>query len=208
MNYKNERSEVASFMRRLYNRKLTTASGGNISLRVSGKYLLITPSQVDKGRLKWDEVAIAGFNGENFTPDLPLSMETKMHLEIYRKCAGVAAIVHAHPVTASAFTTTRKKINCNLLGEARALLKEPVMAPYALMGTHELAHFVSEAACHSNVVLMANHGVLTTGQSLLQAFDRLEVLEAAAKTTLIAQLIGGQQEIPPSALEQIDSLFA
>ena len=83
--YKSERKEVARFMRRLYKHGLTTTSGGNISLRLSDDIILITPSATDKGRMKWKEVGIMNIFGENLTPDLKPSIETEMHLSIYRK---------------------------------------------------------------------------------------------------------------------------
>ena len=93
--YKSKRKEVARFMRRLYKHGLTTTSGGNISLRLSDEFILITPSATDKGRMKWKEVAIINIFGENLTPHLKPSIETEMHLSIYRKKNEVLAIVHA-----------------------------------------------------------------------------------------------------------------
>lgn len=206
--YKEERKEVAYFMRRLYKQKLTTTSGGNISLKIDNDIILITPSQIDKGRLNWKQIAITNIFGKNKTPDLPLSMETAMHVSIYNRRQGVNAVVHAHPAIASSFAVTKREINCRLLGEARAVLGTPVVAPYALMGTEKLAVIVSEASMNSEVVLMANHGVLTTGVSLLQAFDRIEVLEAAAKTTLITELMKEKRELKPNDLNDIDMLFS
>lgn len=206
--FKEERREVAYFMRRLYKQKLTTTSGGNISLKIDNDNILITPSQLDKGRLNRKQIAITNIHGKNKTPELPLSMETGMHISIYKRRPEVNAIVHAHPAIASSFAVTRREINCRLLGEARAVIGTPVVAPYALMGTEELADIVSKASLKSEVVLMANHGVLTTGVSLLQAFDRIEVLEAAAKTTLITELLSEKRELNPNDLNDIDMLFS
>ena len=72
--YKKERKEVARFMRRLYKQGLTTTSGGNISLRLPGDIVLITPSATDKGRTKWKEVGIMNLLGENLTPSLKPSI--------------------------------------------------------------------------------------------------------------------------------------
>ncbi len=83
--YKAERKEVAHFMRRLYKHALTTTSGGNISFRLSDELILITPTATDKGRMKWKEVGIVTISGENLTPDLKPSIETAMHLAIYKK---------------------------------------------------------------------------------------------------------------------------
>ena len=206
-NYKKERREVAFFMKRLYKQGLTTTSGGNISVRISEDIILLTPSSTDKGRMKWKEIGIMSILGENHTPDLKPSMESEMHLSIYRKMKDVKAVIHAHPVFASSFTAMKAEIRTDLTAEAYAILGEPVKVPYALMGTEELAKLVSEAALNSGVLLLENHGVLTTGESLLQAFDRIEVLENAAKLTLIAELTGKKSPLTRSRIFEIKRLF-
>ena len=131
-------------MRRLYKHGLTTTSGGNISLRISDDIIVITPSATDKGRMRWKEVGLMNIFGENLTPELKPSIESEMHLSIYKKKKEIKAIVHAHPVFASAFTAMKSKINTTLTAEARAILGDPVLVPYALMGTADLASVVAE----------------------------------------------------------------
>jgi len=206
-NYKAERKDVARFMRRLYRHGLTTTSGGNISLKVSDNTILITPSATDKGRMKWKEVGIMSILGENLTPDLKPSIESALHLGIYRKNNEVSAIVHAHPVFASSFTAMKWTINTSLTAEARAICGEPKFVPYELMGSSELADATAENASEADVMLLENHGILTTGKTLLSAFDKLEVLENAAKMTLIVEMTGKKKSLSPSRLRQLDKLF-
>ena len=148
-NYKTERKEVALFMRRLYRQGLTTTSGGNISLKISDDIIVITPSATDKGRMRWKEVGIMTLAGENLTPELKPSIENEMHLSIYRKKKEISAIVHAHPLFASAFTAMKCTINTDLTAEAKAICGDPCFVPYALMGTRELASVASE--CYSEI---------------------------------------------------------
>lgn len=202
-----EREEVAYFMRRLYQQKLTTTSGGNVSLRIDDKNILITPSQLDKARLKADQIGIVDIERNNKTPHLKLSMETGMHLAVFKARKDAKAIVHAHPVAASTFAVCNKEINCKLMGEARYVLGNPRKAKYALMGTEKLAEVIAETAKITNVILLENHGILAIGKNLLEAFDRLEVLEAAAKTTLITEILGSKNELNPSQLKEIDALL-
>lgn len=205
--YKAERKEVARFMRRLYRQGLTTTSGGNISLKVSEEIILITPSATDKGRMKWKEVGIMSIIGENLTPDLKPSIESALHLGIYKKNCEVLAIVHAHPVFASSFTAMKCDINTSLTAEARAICGEPKFVPYALMGSPELAEVTAENSAESDVLLLENHGILTTGKTLLSAFDKLEVLENAAKMTLIVGLSGKKRTLSTARLRELDKLF-
>ncbi len=204
--FKKERIEVAYFMRRLYKMGLTTTSGGNIS-RLFNNHILVTPSTLDKGRLKAKHIAILTIDGKNLTPEIKPTSEMDMHIEIYKKNNRAKAIVHAHPVTASAFACTKNDINTELMAEHHAILGTPLRAMYATMGTKELAKIVSEISIMSNTILMDNHGVLATGETLLQAFDRIEVLENAAKLTLITEIIKGKKTIPDSELKLLGKMI-
>jgi L-fuculose-phosphate aldolase len=205
--YKKERKEVARFMRRLYRQGLTTTSGGNISLKISDDLILITPSATDKGRMRWNEVGIMTIFGENLTSELKPSIESEMHLSIYRKKKDVSAIVHAHPLFASAYTAMKCRINTDLTAEARAICGDPCFVPYALMGTKELASLAAENIAKADILLLENHGILTTGSSLLQAFDKLEVLENAAKMTLIVEMTGKKKPLSRSKIQELEKLF-
>lgn len=203
----NIKQDVAYFMRRLYRKGLTTSLGGNISCKIDNDKFAITPSQTDKGRMKADELGIVNLKGENLTPVVKLSMETKMHLYIYQKRPDIKAIVHAHPPFSSFFAASEKKINCKLLGEARALLGEPSYAKYALMGSEELAQIVSDSALTSNLVILKNHGILTVGDSLITALDRIEVAEVAARLSILCNIHGNIQELTAVQLAEIDALM-
>ena len=178
--------EIAYFMCRLYKCGLTTTSGGNISARCGDK-VLITPSSTDKGRMTADQIGILDMDcniiGKSFKP----TIESRMHLEIYKRCPDVQAVVHAHPVYASAFAASKRRISTRYLAEALVVLGEVAYAPYACQGTEKLALIVGDAAENADCIVMQNHGVIALGKTLLQAFDRLEVLENAAKTTFICQ---------------------
>ena len=203
-----QKQAVADCMNRLYAQGLTTTSGGNISLRVSDDLILLTPSATDKGNMRVEQIAEIGLDGTNHTPQLKPSIETSMHLEIYKCHPQVQAIVHAHPPCATTFTALRKPINVRLVAEAYAIIGEPVIAPYALMGTPELADSVAGSFKKNTLcILMENHGVLCTGDTLLQAFDRIEVLENAAKITLYAAQLGGATELNNDQCRDIDIMM-
>lgn len=201
------RNEVACFMRRLYNQRLTTCSGGNISFRADSSHIVITPSSLDKGLITAEQIGILSLDGRNQTPELKPSIETEMHLSIYRRRKDVQAIVHAHPPLSSSFAATGKMINTRLLAESWMVLGAPRVAPYALMGTQALAESVASTLDGCNVILMENHGALTVGKSLLQAFDRMEVLEAAARITLTTQTLGLVRELTAAQLAAIDAMM-
>lgn len=187
--YMEERKQVAYFMRRLYQQFLTTTSGGNISCRTKDGNIAITASQSDKCNQCEETVGILTPDGKNLTPELKLTIESGMHLAIYAKRPDVSAIVHAHPVTATFFCTTDVPLNMHLTAEAYAVVGDVIRIPYALMGTPELAHIVADNMKNCDCGLMENHGVIAVGKNLLDAFDKMELLENAAKQTLWSQSI-------------------
>lgn len=182
-------AEIAYFMRRLYRQGLTTTSGGNISAR-DGETIWITPGGTDKGRLQTGEIGrLRLSDGQAPDPAFHPTCEADMHLALYRARPDLQAIVHAHPVTASAFAAANCPISNRLLSEAYVVLGDIGRVSYQKFGSPELAAAVAAAAANSDVLLLGNHGALALGQTLLQAFDRLEVLENAARTTLICEFL-------------------
>jgi L-fuculose-phosphate aldolase len=157
--------------------------------------------------MKWKEVCIMSVKGENLTPELKPSIENALHINVYKKNKDISAIVHAHPVFASSFTAMNAEINTSLTAEARAICGVPRVVPYALMGTHKLAEIVARNSTEADVMLLENHGIITTGSSLLQAFDKLEVLENAARMTFITEIAGKKRSLGKAKILQIDKLF-
>jgi len=208
MKYRKERKQVAATMRRLYDQGLTTCSGGNISLRIDNDHFLITPSALDKGSITYRQIALFTFSGKNLTPELKPSIETDMHRKILIARKDIQTVVHAHPKHASFLSATKShRIRTDLLAEARFLLKEPAFAPYALMGTSGLGDIAAAALKNDMVALiLENHGILTIGKTLLQAFDRIEVLEAAAEMTMMSKLVDDLSPLDNHRLKGIDTI--
>lgn len=202
-----EREAVANYMKRLYDRHLTTASGGNISLRVDDEHFVITPSALDKGHLTPDLIAIVRFDGTNLTPELPLSIETEMHRLCLLKRPDRNAVVHAHPTTVCSFAAAMPcTINTAISAEAYFIVGDVVNVPYQLMGTPALAKAVSESVKDHEVVLMENHGALALGHDLLRAFDCMELLERAAKMTLNCMQIKNSKSLTEAQKSEINAL--
>lgn len=207
MEYQSEREELAYFMRRLYERGLTTTSGGNLSWLLTPDRVLVTPAAQDKARTQAADILVLDRAGNLVAGRLRPTSETSMHLAIYEARPDVRAVVHAHPVTASAFTAAATPIDCRLLGESYALAGDPLLVPYARTGTLELARLVGEAARRADSLLLRHHGITTVGDSLLRAFDRLELLEAAARMTLICRRLDGVCRLNEEQCRELDLLM-
>ena len=180
-----QRSEVAYYMRRLYKRGLTSCSGGNVSCRLPGDLVLITPASLDKGELEANQVVLVDTTGENLSPEVKPTIELALHLEVYRNRPDVKAIAHAHPPFATSFACMEADIEVGLTPEGVMAVGEIARAEYHPAGTPEVAVATAEALRTANVALMRNHGVTAVGPTLFKAFDRMEVTEIAAKMTWI-----------------------
>ena len=203
-----ERVAVADFMKRLYDRQLTTASGGNISLRVSDDEFCITPSSLDKGSLTAESIAVVKFDGTNLSPELKLSIESEMHRQILLKRPDLRAVVHAHPVFASAFATAQPCVlDSRLIAETYFILGEIVNVPYFIMGSKELADAVSEAVVHNTAVLLENHGALCAAKDLLHAFDGIDLMERLAQMTILRRFIDNSHIMTESQCKEITDVF-
>ena len=184
--FKTEREEVALIMRKLYARGLTTISGGNVSLRLNAELFCISASAIDKSTLEAKNVAVVGLDGTNHTPNLALSIESEMHRRLLLARPDINAVTHSHPLFCSVFSASEGpcQINTKLTAETYFFVKDVVNVPYALMGTEGLAEAVEAYGKNYDVMLMQNHGAIALGQTLLQAFDKLDLLERAAEMTL------------------------
>jgi len=198
--------EVARYMRRLYKKGLTTITGGNVSYRQDNK-IYITATKVEKGNIKANQIAEVTINGENLSPEINISMETAMHLKIYQNRPDANSIIHAHPPFITAFSCSDKELDTTITGESFYVCGRVARSGYALMGTNQLAILAAEASLKSNVILLDNHGIIAIGRSLLEAYDRIEVLENTAKINLLTKFIGDRNVLPNSDLKIISAMF-
>jgi L-fuculose-phosphate aldolase len=204
--FQNERKIVADYMNRLYDRQLTTASGGNISLRIDDEKFCITPSSLDKGNLTPDLIAVVKFDGTNLTPHLPLSIETEMHRMVLEARPDMQAVVHAHPTYASAYSTVQPNIiDTKLTAEAYCVIGEIVNVPYKMMGTKGLAEAVAHEIKTHKVLLMENHGAIAVGKTMLDAFDCLELLEKSAMITYITRDLPESHSLSKAQIAELDN---
>jgi len=196
-------------MRRLYERGLTTTSGGNISLRVTDRDILYTPSKLDKAVLGKEHIGVLRMDGVNLTPELKPTVEMGMHLAVYTARPDARAIVHAHPLTVSAFSAAEVRIDTRLVAEAYAIVGRPGLVDYEPFGSEALAKSVAGAIAvpGRNCLVLANHGALAVGESLIEAFDRIEVLEAAARITLMVRVLGTARPLDAAQMAALDSLM-
>jgi L-fuculose-phosphate aldolase len=183
------RDEILQAMERIYRYRMTTTSGGNLSIRETNGDVWITPARVDKGSLDRADVVLVRADG-SVEGKHPPSSELPLHQAIYKARPEVQGIVHAHPVALVAFSLTHRVPNTRLFHQAWQVCGEPGFAPYALPGTAALGESVAGAfAKGHDCVILENHGVVTAGETLQQAFRRFETFEFTGKTIIKARLL-------------------
>ncbi|MDE6281202.1 MAG: class II aldolase/adducin family protein [Oscillospiraceae bacterium] len=201
--YEQIREEICQVCRLLYDRGYVVSNDGNVSVRVAPDRILITPSGVGKGRMTPEMLVLCDLQGNILDGERHPSSESKMHLMVYRERDNVMSVVHAHPPISTAFAICRRPLKERYLSEMVAGLGEIPVTEFAMLSTNEVPESVRPFVHSHNAVLLANHGALAWGPTLLAAFDRLETVEQTAKVYYYVSQLGGGVEI---TREQADTL--
>jgi len=184
------RDEIVQTMERIYRYRMTTTSGGNLSVRDENGDLWITPTRVDKGSLGREDIIRVKADGASEGPHRP-SSEFPFHQAICRARPDIGAILHAHPVALVAFSICRQVPDTTLFPQASHVCGKVGYAPYALPGSAQLGRQIAEVFAQGyHCVMLENHGVVIGGADLPDAFQRFETLEFTAKTFIKASLLG------------------
>jgi L-fuculose-phosphate aldolase len=193
---------MALCCRQLAARGLIAGRDGNLSVRIGPQRVLVTPSGQIKALLTAADMVEVNLAGKPRSRGRrkPTS-ELDLHLRILRHRPDVRAIVHAHPPTATGFAVAGQEIPDNLLPELMFVVGPVPLVPYGSSGTPELGErvvpFLDDTRC--NALLLANHGAVTMGTTLDEAWIRMESLEHSARIIAAAQRIGQPQPLRPDA---------
>jgi L-fuculose-phosphate aldolase len=197
------RGALVETCRRLHARDLIGAGEGNVSVRLGSDRFLVTPSGANKGYLAPEDLVVVDAAGAVLEGTGRASTELRMHLAAYAARPDVAAIVHAHPITAVALTVAGVPPPNDLVPEAAVTLGELAVAPFATPGTDEVPASLAPLFARHDVILLARHGALALGRTLVEAFDRMETLERVARIALVARLAGRCEPLPAEAVAKV-----
>jgi L-fuculose-phosphate aldolase len=191
---------------------LVVGTAGNLSLRLkdpSGRELLaITPSGRYYDSLGVDDIVVVDFTGERVEGELRASIETVMHIAVYKARKKVNAIVHAHPVFCSAIAVAGLEIPAIIDEQVTYIGGEIKVAQYALPGTPELAKNAVSGLGPRNAVILANHGALSVGRDMREALTMCELVEEMAKIYVRALSLGKVNPLPAEVIELEKAFFA
>jgi len=202
-----EREEIVLFGRKLIASKLTTGSGGNLSIynRQLG-YIAIKPTGVDYFEMQPEDVVVINPAGETVDGSLKPSSEVSLHLGLLKARPEINAVVHTHQVYATTLACLNWEIPAVHYLVGFSGNKVP-LAPYATYGTKELAENVIRSIGQYNVCLMANHGIVTVGNNLATAFAAAEEIELVARLYYQARCIGEPVILPDEEMAVVTNKF-
>jgi L-fuculose-phosphate aldolase len=200
------REQIVEVGRRLYARGYTASNDGNISVRLDGRRLLMTPKSVCKGFMTADMMVVTDLDGKKLAGDRDPSSEMQMHLEVYRQRSDANAVVHAHPPTATGFAVAGIPLDRAVLAEVVTTLGSVPIADYATPSTKELPEAVRKYVRAHDGMLLANHGALTLGTDLFSAYYKMETIEHFAKISLVARLLGGERLLSRQEVDRLQGL--
>ena len=201
------RKELVEICHRVYDKGFVAAYDGNISVRLPDNTFLITRSGICKGDVEEDDILEIDSNGDLVNPNGKISTEFKIHLFAYSRRRDVNAVVHCHPVYATAFATAGKFVSYslrkNIFPEVMLTLGKIPLCEYATPSTEEVPQSLKPYIDSSWAFLLQNHGAMTLGTSLKDAYYKIEKLEHAAKTIFLARMLGGEKEIPENKVKEL-----
>jgi L-fuculose-phosphate aldolase len=197
------RRDLVRFSRMLYRLGFMPGTSGNLSVRLNDQRLLVTPTGVSKFLLRSADMVIVDLQGRQLDGYRKVTSEVSMHLAVYRHRDDVTAVIHSHPPVATAFACVGRGLDEMLCQEAVMTLGEVPLATYATTGTEEVAASLAPFIPEHDAILMANHGAVSYGGTLLQAFQKMEIVEHLAQIALVAHQLGAPRILKHEQVKQL-----
>lgn len=176
--------------RRMWSKDYTDGNGGNLTIRVGDNLVLCTPTLISKGFMTPDDIALIDLDGKQLAGTRKRTSEAMTHIGIMKRQPMCKACCHAHPPHATAFAVAKVPPPTCLIPEADIFLGKIAIAPYQTPGSQENADTVGEVGKDNQCVLMANHGVITWGKDIEDAYWKMENADAYCKTIWVASQLG------------------
>ncbi|MCD0462596.1 class II aldolase/adducin family protein [Roseiconus lacunae] len=184
------KQDMCDIGRRIYNRQFAAANDGNITVRVSENEVLCTPTLHCKGFLTPDDIATIDMTGKQIAGRKKRSSEALLHLEIYKQRDDIKSVVHCHPPHATAFAIAREPIPQCILPEVEVFLGDVPITKYETPGGQAFADTIIPFVSKTNVMILANHGTVSYGETVEQAYWWTEILDSYCRMLMLAKQLG------------------
>jgi L-fuculose-phosphate aldolase len=200
------RADIVEVGRRLWERGYVASNDGNISVRLDDTRLITTPKSVSKGFMTPDMMVITDLASRKISGERNASSELKMHLAVYELRPDAQAVVHSHPPLATGFAVAGIALDKAVLAEVICTLGSIPIADYATPSTAELPAAVARYIRAHDGLLLANHGALTVGSDLFNAYYKMETIEHFAQISLVARTLGGERVLSRDEVHRLQGL--
>ena len=201
-----ERKKLVDICKKVYQKRFVASTDGNISTITPDNTFLITRSGISKGEVTEDDILEIDSTGKILNGNGKLSTEFKIHLFAYSRRPEVNAVVHCHPIYATAFAAAGEDFTKHVFPEVILTLGKVPLCKYETPSTDELALSMEPYIDHSWAFLLQNHGAVTLGLNLDDAYFKMEKLEHTAHTIFAAKLLGGEKELSFEKVKELINL--
>jgi L-fuculose-phosphate aldolase len=184
------KKEICDIGDRIYKKGFAAANDGNISYRFSENQVLCTPTLVCKGFLKPDDLCVVDMEGKQIAGQRKRTSEVLLHLAIMKERPEMKAVVHCHPPHATAFGIAREPVPQCVLPEVEIFLGVVPIARYETPGSKAFAETILPFVHQANVIILANHGTVSFGETVESAFWWTEILDAYCRILMLARDLG------------------
>ncbi len=197
------RNAICEIGRLCYARNYIVGADGNISAQLADKTVLITPAGAMKGFLAPEQLAHVDLSGRTVDQGPKASTEVGIHMVSYHERPDIRAVLHCHPPHAVALTLAGIDMQIPVIPEIIVTIGGIPTAPFGTPGTDELPESIRNIVRCSDTVVMQNHGSVTLGTNLLDAYKKLDMLEHTARILWIANCIGTVKPLDPEAVQKL-----
>ncbi len=189
------KQDICEIGRRIYAKGFAAANDGNITVRLNEREVLCTPTMVSKGFMKPEDVCKVDMNGNQIEGRKKRTSEILLHLELFKDDPTMNAVVHCHPPYATAFSIAGIQVPTCVLPEVEIFLGPVPTAVYENPGGQEFADTIRPFVKTANTILLKNHGTISWGRSLEEAYFRTEILDAYCRMLYLAYGLGRIERI-------------
>ncbi|MCP4384017.1 MAG: class II aldolase/adducin family protein [Hyphomicrobiales bacterium] len=186
-------------------KSLIAGTEGNVSARARDGGVWMTPANINKGDVTADILVRLDLDANVVEGDRTPTSERFMHLEFYRQRPGVGGVAHGHPIFSTAFAAAGRPLPVDILPELIATIGEVALVPYGRPSSPKLATAIAPYCRAHNAFLLQNHGSIACGGTVREAYNRLEVVEAYARTCWAAETLGGVKPLGPAEIADLPS---
>ncbi len=197
------KQEICEVGHKIYAKGFAAANDGNISYRVDENHVFCTPTLVSKGELKPDDICTVDMTGKQIAGRKKRTSEVLLHLDIYKACTDVRAVVHCHPPHATAFSIAGEEIPTCILPEVEVFLGTIPTTIYETPGSQAFADTILPHVSAAKIAVLKNHGTVSWGETLKQAYWWTEILDAYCKMLILAKQLGKVERITEPKVEEL-----